>query len=39
MERLYKDRWDSAVMGDRIFSLVRQDKRDHKRKPRSLVHF
>ena len=39
MERRYKDRWDSAIMGDYIWSLIRQDKSGHKRKVRSTVHF
>ena len=39
MERRYKGRWDSAMMGDCIWSLIRQDKSGHKRKARSTVHF
>ena len=39
MDKRYKGRWDSAMMGDYIWSLVRQDKSDHKRKARSTVHF
>ena len=31
MERRYKGRWDSAIMGDYIWSLIRQDKSGHKR--------
>ena len=37
MERQYKSRWDSTMMGEYIWSLVRQDKSDHKRKARSIV--
>ena len=39
MERRYKGRWDSAIMGDYIWSLIRQDKSGYKRKARSTVHF
>ena len=39
IEKRYKGRWDSAMMGDYIWSLVRQDKNGHKRKARSTVHF
>ena len=39
MEKRYKSCWDSAMMGDYIWSLVRQDKSSHKRKARSTVHF
>ena len=39
IERQYKGRWDSAMMGDHIWSLIRQDKSGHKRKARSIVHF
>ena len=39
MERRYKGRWESAMMGDYIWSLIRQDKSGHKRKARSTVHF
>ena len=39
MERRHKGRWDCAMMGDYIWSLIRQDKSDHKRKARSTVHF
>ena len=39
MEKRYKGRWDSAMMGDYIRSLIRQDKSGHKRKTRSTVHF
>ena len=39
MEKRYKSRWDSAMMGDYIWPLVRQDKSGHKRKARSTVHF
>ena len=39
MKRRYKGRWDSAMMGDYIWSLIRQDKSSHKRKARLTVHF
>ena len=39
MERRYQGRWDTAMMGDYIWSLVRNDKSLHSRKPRSSVHF
>ena len=39
VEKRYKGRWDSAVTGDYIWSLVRQDKSGHKRKACSTVHF
>ncbi|CAK8696271.1 unnamed protein product [Clavelina lepadiformis] len=39
MEKRYKGRWDSAMMEDYIWSLVRQDRSGHKRKARSKVHF
>ena len=39
MEKRYKGSWDSAMMGDYIWSLVRQDKSSHKRKARSTVHY
>ena len=31
MERRYKGRWDSAMMGGYIWSLIRQDKSGHKK--------
>ena len=39
MDKRYKGRWDSAMMGDYIWSLVKQDKSGYKRKARSTVHF
>ena len=39
MERRYKGRWESAIMGDYIWSLIREDKSGYKRKARSTVHF
>jgi len=38
MERRYQGRWDTAMMGDYIWSLVRTDQSDHKRKVRSSKH-
>ena len=39
MKTRYEGRWDSAIMGDYIWSLIRQDKSGHKRKTHSTVHF
>ena len=39
MEWRWKGRSDSAMMGDCIWSLVREDKSGHKRKARSTVSF
>ena len=39
MEKRYKGRWDSAMIGDYIWSLVRQHKSGHKRKACSTMHF
>ena len=39
MEKRYTGCWNSAMMGDYIWSLIRQDKSGHKRKARSTVHF
>ena len=39
MERQYKGRWDSVMMGDYIWSWIRQNKSVHKRKARSTMHF
>ena len=39
VEKRYKGRWDSAMTGDYIWSLVRQDKSGHERKACSTVHF
>ena len=39
MERRYQGRWDSAMMGDYIWFLIREDTSGYKRKARSTVHF
>ena len=39
MKRRYKGRWDSEMMGDYIWSLIRQDKSVHKWKACSTLHF
>ena len=39
MEKRYQGRWDEAMMGDYIWSLVRTDDTTHKRQKRSTVHF
>ena len=39
MEKRYKGHWNSAMMGDYIWSLLRQDKSGHKRKACSTMHF
>ena len=39
MERQHKGRWDSAMMVDYIWSLIRQNKSGHKRIVRSKMHF
>ena len=39
MESRYQGRWDTAMMGDYIWSLVRKDKSMHSRKFRSSKHF
>src|SRR5215469_12615375 len=39
MEKRYQGRWDSAMMGDYIWNLVREDKSTYQRQPRSNVHF
>ena len=39
MEKRYTGCWDSAMMGDYIWSLARQDKSGHKRKACLTVHF
>lgn len=39
MEKRYQGRWDTAMMGDYIWSLVRNDPGTHSRKARSSVHF
>ena len=39
MEKRYQGRWDEAMMGDYIWSLVREDSTTYKRKSLSNVHF
>lgn len=39
MEQRYKGHWDSAMMGDYVWSLVRRSQAGHKRKARSSLHF
>ena len=39
MEMRYQGGWDAAMMDDYIWSLIRDDDKIHKRKPRSSVHF
>lgn len=39
MEQRYQGHWDSAMMGDYIWSIVRRDGSGHKRKCRSSQHF
>jgi len=40
IEKRYQSRrWDSAMMGDYMWSLIREDTYDHKRKARSTVNF
>ena len=39
MEKRYQWRWDEAMMGDYIWSLVREDSTTYKRKSLSNVHF
>ena len=39
MERQYQGRWDSAMTGDYMWFLVREDTFDHKRRSRLTVHF
>ena len=39
MQRQYKGCWDSAMMGDYIWSLIWQEKSGRKRKARSTKHF
>ena len=39
MERRYQGRWDSAMMGDSVWCLMRHDTSAHKRKARSAIHF
>ena len=39
IEKRNKGHWDSAMMGDYIWSVIRQDKSGCKRKAGSTVHF
>jgi hypothetical protein len=39
MEKRYQGRWNSAMMGDYIWFLIRDDDTEHKRQRRSSVHF
>ena len=39
MEKRYKGRWDSAMMGDCIWPLVRQDKRGHKKLAEQYIRY
>ena len=39
MEKRYQGRWDSAMMGDYVWSLIRETDTIHKRKGRSSKHF
>ncbi|XP_068201934.1 uncharacterized protein [Palaemon carinicauda] len=39
MERRYHGRWNTAMMGDYIWSLMREDENMHSRKSRSSKHF
>lgn len=39
MEKRYQGRWDTAMMGDYVWCLVREDANVHKRMRRSTVHF
>ena len=39
MEQRYKGHWDSAMMGDYVWSLVRRIQAGHMRKARSSLHF
>ena len=40
MEKRYQEKWDSAMMGDYIWFLIREDDNAvHKKKSRSNVHF
>ena len=38
MEKRYQGRWNAVMMDDYIWSLIRDDDKIHKRKPRSNVH-
>jgi len=39
IEKRYQGRWDSAVMGDYMWSLIREDTYDHKKRACSTFHF
>ena len=39
MEKRYQGRWDEAIMGDYVWTLIREDKQIYKRKCRLSVHF
>ena len=39
VEKRYQGRWDEAMMGEYVWTLIRYDKRIYKRKCRSNVHF
>jgi hypothetical protein len=39
MEKRYQGRWDVAMMGDYIWSLIRDDDKLYKRKSHANVHF
>jgi hypothetical protein len=39
MEKRYQGKWDAAMMGDYIWFLIRDDRKDHRKKSRSNVHF
>jgi hypothetical protein len=39
MEKRYQGHWDTAMMGDYIWFLIRDDNTMHKRQSRSNVHF
>ena len=39
MEKRYQGRWDEAMMGDNVWTLIRDDIQMHKRSCRSSVHF
>ena len=38
-EKRYQGHWNASMMGDYVWSLVREDKTTHKRKTRSSIHF
>jgi len=39
IEKRCRGRWDSAVMGNYMWSLISEDMYGHERKARSTVHF